>query len=209
MYVAVLAIVLSTWAALLLAAAKRSVARISPSEPRSTWLPIAACVPIVVFGTLQGRDPYALAAAFACIALIVGAVADARTGYLFDTITFPAAVVTATLAVTAGSAFEATAGVVLLVGVFGSVAVFSRGRAIGLGDVKAMYAIGAGFGPAKAIFILFAASVSGLAVTAVARCMERRGQAGSREIRFGPHLAIGSSLALIAGDRIVHGALGL
>jgi prepilin signal peptidase PulO-like enzyme (type II secretory pathway) len=32
---------------------------------------------------------------------------------------------------------------------------------------------------------------------------------GCREIRFGPYLAIGSSLALLAGDRIVHGTLGL
>jgi prepilin signal peptidase PulO-like enzyme (type II secretory pathway) len=69
-----------------------------------------------------------------------------------------------------------------------------------------MYAIGAGFGPAKSILILFAASVSGLAMAALVRFAERP---GSREIRFGPHLAIGSSFALIAGDRIVHGALGL
>jgi leader peptidase (prepilin peptidase)/N-methyltransferase len=209
MYVVVVAIVLSTWTVLLAAVASHSIARISSSKPRSAWLPIASCAPIVVFGSSQERELYALAATFACLALIVGAVADARTGYLFDAITLPAAVVTATLAVAAGSASEATAGVILLVGIFGAVAVFSRGRAIGLGDVKAMYAIGAGFGPAKAIVILFAASVSGLAVTALARCFERRGMAGCREIRFGPYLAIGSSVALIAGDRIVHGALGL
>jgi prepilin signal peptidase PulO-like enzyme (type II secretory pathway) len=142
------------------------------------------------------------------MAVVVGAFADARTGYLFDTITIPAALVTGTVAVATGSAAEAMSGVLLLVGIFGAVTVFSRGRAIGLGDVKAMYAIGAGFGPAKAILILFAASVSGLVATALAKCLAHRAPA-SREIRFGPHLAIGSSLALIAGDRIVHGALGL
>jgi leader peptidase (prepilin peptidase)/N-methyltransferase len=204
----VIGLALSTWAALLLTAARRAEARISSLDARSAWLAIVACAPIVAIGSSQGRDHAAFAAALACVAVVVGAFADARTGYLFDVITIPAAAVTATVAVAAGSASEASAGVILLVGIFGAVAVISSGRAIGLGDVKAMYAIGAGFGPAKGILILFTASISGLVVSALSKSIERRVPT-CREIRFGPHLAIGSSVALIAGDRIVHGALGL
>jgi prepilin signal peptidase PulO-like enzyme (type II secretory pathway) len=204
----VVALALSSWAALLIAAATHAEASISSSASRSNWLRIVACGAMVAIGSSQGRDHPAFAAAVASIAVVVGAFADAKTGYLFDAITIPAAVVTGTVAIATGFAAEAMWGVVLLVGIFGGVAVFSRGRAIGLGDVKAMYAIGAGFGPAKAILILFSASVSGLVVTLVAKCIARRASV-SREIHFGPHLAIGSSLALIAGDRIVHGALGL
>ena len=172
------------------------------------WLPIVACGAIAAIGISQGRDQSAFAAAIACIAIVVGAFADARTGYLFDVITMPAAIVTATVAIATGFAAEAMWGVLLLVGVFGALAAFSRGRAIGLGDVKAMYAIGAGFGPAKAILILLCASVSGLVVAAVTKCLASRAPT-PREIPFGPHLAIGSGFALIAGDRIVHDALGL
>jgi prepilin signal peptidase PulO-like enzyme (type II secretory pathway) len=202
-------LVLSTWAALLSAAARRAESRVSSSDPSSHWPQIIACATIVVFVTSVGRDPNTIAAALACIALVVGAFADARTGYLFDAITFPAALVTAILAVATGSASQATAGVALLVGIFGAVAIVSRGRAIGLGDVKAMYAIGAGFGPAKAMFVLFAASLSGLAAAALSRRISGSEHSTLREIPFGPHLAIGSSLALIAGDHVVHGLLGL
>jgi len=208
MNVLVIALALSSWAALLIAAATRAEDRISSSDSRSNWLPIVACGAIVAIGSSHGRDPSAFAAALACMAVVVGAFADARTGYLFDAITIPAAVVTVTAAIATGLGAEAMWGVMLLVGIFGAIAVFSSGRAIGLGDVKAMYAIGAGFGPAKAILILFSASVSGLVVTMLAKCIARRASV-SREIRFGPHLAIGCSLALIAGDRIVDGALGL
>ncbi len=202
-------LLLSTWAAALSAAATRAESRVSSADPRSRWPQIMACATIVAVATFVARDPKALAAALACIALVVGAFADARTGYLFDAITFPAALVTAILALATGSAAQATAGVALLVGIFGAVAIISRGRAIGLGDVKAMYAIGAAFGPAKAIFILFAASLSGLAAAALSRRTARGSHPVLREIPFGPHLAIGSSVALMVGDRVVHGVLGL
>jgi prepilin signal peptidase PulO-like enzyme (type II secretory pathway) len=204
-----IALALSTWAALLSASAKIAESRISSADPKSLSVQLSACAPIVAIGSFEARDPYAIAAALACIALVVGAFADARTGYLFDGITFPAAIVTATIAVATGYASQAIAGVALLVGVFGAVAAFSRGRAIGLGDVKAMYAIGAAFGPAKAIFIVFVASLSGLAAAALSHRIARVTHPIRREIPFGPHLAIGSSLALIAGDHVVHGALGL
>ncbi len=202
-------LVLSTWAAFLSAAARYAESRVSSADPRSRWPQILTCAAIVPFVSFTARDPNEVAAALACIALVVGAFADARTGYLFDAVTFPAALVTAILAVATGSASQATAGVALLVGIFGAVAVISRGRAIGLGDVKAMYAIGAGFGPAKATFILFAASLSGLAAAALSRRIAPPAHPILREIPFGPHLAIGSGLALIAGDQIVHGILGL
>jgi prepilin signal peptidase PulO-like enzyme (type II secretory pathway) len=202
-------LVLSTWTVLLSGAARRAESRISSADRGSRWPQILACAAIVAFVSFVTRDPNAMVAALACIALVIGAFADARTGYLFDAITFPAALVTAVLAVATGSASQATAGVAVLVGIFGAVAVVSRGRAIGLGDVKAMYAIGAGFGPAKAIFILFAASLSGLAAAALSRRIARGAHPILREIPFGPHLAIGSSLALIAGDHVVHGVLGL
>jgi prepilin signal peptidase PulO-like enzyme (type II secretory pathway) len=69
---------------------------------------------------------------------------------------------------------------------------------MGLGDVKAMFAIGAAFGPLESLIAIFGACASGILAAAVTRRL-RPGES----VRFGPHLAAGSALALSLGDPIV------
>ncbi len=192
------------WIPALLALAVRAEARVGlrskPFPLRATTL----CALAVALATLARPAPSRLACGLACIALVVAAFGDARSGYVFDAITLPAAALTALAAASYGEAGPAAAGVLLVVGGFGTVVACSRGRLMGLGDVKALYALGAAFGPGEALFALFAASLSGIAAAA----LTGRLRAGT-ELRFGPHLAAGGACALAFGDSIVHGMLGL
>ena len=196
-------VVLLAWTALAIALGARAERRIG-SLPALPWTGAGACA-VLALAALATRAPAsALGCGIACIALLVASIGDARTGYLFDAITFPAAVAVVAVAVADGETAAAAAGVVLLVGLFGGIVAVSRGRWMGLGDVKAMFALGAAFGPVESIVAVFVACVSGIAASAVGGRLSR-----GAEVRFGPHLAFGGAFALVAGDRIVHGWMGL
>jgi len=195
---------LLAWIVLALTLTARAEAAAGSPATRSALVVACVCATLVCATALSRPAPTRLACAAACGALVVAAFADARSGYLFDAVTLPTALVTATLATLGGGAHDAALGVLLLVGGFGSLVALSRGRLMGLGDVKAMYAIGAAFGPYEALVAVFGACACGVATAAIAGRLRR----GS-EVRFGPHLAAGSVFALVAGDPIVHGVLGL
>jgi leader peptidase (prepilin peptidase)/N-methyltransferase len=146
----------------------------------------------------------AAACGVTCIALVIAAEADARRGLLFDAITLPTAVLSAAIGVCFGDPARTVAGVAMLVGIFGIAYVVSRRRGIGLGDVKAMFAIGAAFGPLESLLTVLVASITGIAGAALAGRLQR----GSA-IRFGPHLAAGSTLTLLFGRPFVHHVMGL
>jgi prepilin signal peptidase PulO-like enzyme (type II secretory pathway) len=169
-------------------------------RPRVGTLLAAAAVAVVACAR---PDFSGLAPGIACIALVVAASGDARTGYLFDAVTAPAAALTVAAAAACGTLTGAAEGVALIVGSFASVVAASRGRLMGLGDVKAMYAIGAAFGPAQAVIAIFAACVSGIATAAIGGDVR-----AGRALPFGPHLALGSAVALTAGDSIVRRLFG-
>jgi prepilin signal peptidase PulO-like enzyme (type II secretory pathway) len=63
-----------------------------------------------------------------------------------------------------------------------------------LGDVKAMYGLGAAFGPAEGALAVAAACLCGLATVVI-----RRRDGFGAEIPFGPHLAAGAVLTLAFG----------
>ncbi len=195
---------LVAWCALGLALVRRAECTVAASAPPAPWRALALGAAVASLAVLLRPVPAAAACGTACIALVVASGPDARTGLLFDAITLPAAALVAALAIATGTTQTAAWGVALLVGGFGTVVVASRGRYLGLGDVKAMYAIGAAFGPFESLVAIFAACISGI-VAATLRGRLVRGA----ELRFGPHLAIGSTFALVAGDPIVHRFLGL
>jgi prepilin signal peptidase PulO-like enzyme (type II secretory pathway) len=187
--------------ALVRGAERRVLRRVPPKPWRAAAFALGAAVCAVVF---RATPVGAVACGATCIALIVAGEADARTGYLFDAITFPTALLVTAIAVAGGTTLDAACGVCVLVGSFGALVVCSRGRLMGLGDVKAMFAIGAAFGPLESIVAIFAACVSGIVWTAFAgrlRC--------GAQVHFGPHLAAGSAFALVGGDFVVHRMLGL
>ncbi len=191
---------LATWAVV-------AVALVRSAESRTTGLRVpfdgrALAVALVVALATVGAQPSAgraLLVGTVAIALVAGAGADARTGYLFDALTLPTAALATTLACVSGDDRDAAFGVALLVGAFGCAFILSHGRAFGLGDLKIMFSIGAAFGPFEASCVVFAASVSGIVVAALARTF-RRGSA----IAFGPHLALGAALVSIAHVPLAH-----
>ena len=198
------AISLVTWCAIAIALVRHAERRAGMSRTSATWAVFALGTGIALLAVALRPGLAGAACGVACIALVVAGGADARTGLLFDAITLPAAILAAALAVASGASDLAAWGVALLVGAFGAVVVFSRGRYMGLGDVKAMYAIGAAFGPFESLVAIFAACASGIITAAIVGRFAR-----GAEIRFGPHLAVGATFALIAGDTIVHHSLGL
>jgi leader peptidase (prepilin peptidase)/N-methyltransferase len=187
----------------LTAFAERRVAA-SPAPPPTLWKPGATCALLIAVALATRSGPSALVCGIACLSLTIAAFADARTGLLFDAITLPTAALTVLAVVACGDPGEAARGVVVLVGGFGSVVAFSRGRLLGLGDVKALYAVGAAFGPWEGIVAIFGACISGIAAVALAGRLQR-----GTAIPFGPHLALGSAFALAMGDPIVHRLLRL
>ncbi len=196
--------ILLAWVPLSIALAARGEYRLAPYAVSPSWRPVALAALAVAAVCSLRPAATAVPCGLATIGLVVAAFVDARTGYLPDSITAPAAALTALAAAAAGSVGAAAAGVALLVGGFGALVAVSRGRLMGLGDVKAMYAIGAAFGPAEALFAVGTACVSGIATAA----FSGRLRPGS-ELRFGPHLAVGCAIAVACGDRFVHGMLGL
>lgn len=201
---AYVAVSLVAWCAVAMALVRRAERRVGVTRPSASWIVFTLGAGVALLAVALRPGLSGAACGIACIALIVAGGADARTGLLFDAITLPTALLAAMLAIASGASDLAMWGVVLLVGGFGAVVVFSRGRYMGLGDVKAMYAIGAAFGPFESLVAIFAACASGIIAAAIAGRFAR-----GAEIRFGPHLAIGATFALVAGDPIVHHSLGL
>ena len=175
------------------------------SATRLSWPTAALALGSVVCAPFVRETPIAaVACGVTCIGLALAAAADARTGYLFDAITMPTGALVSILAIFGNSILESALGALMLAGTFGAIVVCSRGRMMGLGDVKAAYAIGAAFGPLETPLAILAACVSGLLAAAFAG----RLRAGAT-VSFGPHLAVGSTFALVAGDFIVHRIMGL
>jgi leader peptidase (prepilin peptidase)/N-methyltransferase len=195
---------LSAWGVLAFALAARAETRHSGTAAPLSGGAVLAALGVAAFAGALRPVGEALAAGAACIALIAAAPADARTGYLFDALTLPACLAALVLAIAFGLEARAAAGVMLLVGPFGGIVVLSGGRLMGLGDVKALYAIGAAFGPLESLVAVVVACLSGI-VTLTIRGRLRRGG----ELRFGPHLAAGAVVTLVAGEPIVHGLTGL
>lgn len=199
------AALLGVWAIAGFAFARGAEVRACGVQRSPSWCAIVTSALVGIAALcLRGSPASATACGLACIGLVVAADADVRTGYLFDAVTFPAALLVTIAVIISGSTFEAVCGVALLVGGFGAVVLLSRSRLMGLGDVKAMFALGAAFGPLESLLAIFAAAVSGIVVATFAGRLRR----GTR-VPFGPHLAAGSAFALVAGDHIVHHWMGL
>jgi len=180
---------LMLWAAAVFTAAARSGSRIE--RRRFTIPPVA----VLVAGAIAGAAAWSaqagsVAPAAACIALLAAGAVDARTGYLVDAVTLPSAIVVLALAIAGGTTSDALAAVLGELVIFGGIYLVSGGRALGLGDVKALYSLAAAFGPFGTALALLSATLSGLALA-----LARGGLQRDRAVRFGPHLAAGAALA--------------
>ena len=185
------------WGALAIALARRAETTVSLEAPPRPWSTGAAVLVVTLLASVSRPAAEAALCGAACIGLVAAAATDARTGYLFDAVTFPCALLTSTLAIVAGRTTHAVEGVLLLVAPFGAVVACSRGRWMGLGDVKAMFAVGVAFGPFESLVAIAAACFCAIASAVLSNRTTR-----NAEIRFGPHLAVGAVLTLVAGRSI-------
>ncbi|HEY0393371.1 MAG TPA: prepilin peptidase [Candidatus Elarobacter sp.] len=121
---------------------------------------------------------------------LAAAVADHRTGLIPDRITRAAALGALALAAASGSAMSACAGAYAVGGALLGLHLLTRGRGLGLGDVKLGVALGTGLGVHAGMLALGIAFVLGGAYAAalLATNRARRGDA----IAFGPFLAAGA-----------------
>jgi leader peptidase (prepilin peptidase)/N-methyltransferase len=115
---------------------------------------------------------------------------DARTGLIPDRISRTTTVVTIALAAAGGALVMSCGGALAVGGTLFALYGVTRGRGLGLGDVKLGAAIGAGFGVTTGLIALGAAFIAGGAYAGwlLATGRGRRGDA----IRFGPFLAAGA-----------------
>jgi prepilin signal peptidase PulO-like enzyme (type II secretory pathway) len=166
--------------------------RLTGTAGRFAWEAIATAIALAAAAACEASSLPFLLGASVCIVLVAAGSVDARTGYLADSLTAPAAVLALARATIAGSSREALAAVGFYAGTLTLVFLFSKGNLIGFGDIKALYAIAASFGMAGTAFALLLASVSGLIV------LRLSGRLRSRTVlNFGPHLAFGATLTLL------------
>jgi leader peptidase (prepilin peptidase)/N-methyltransferase len=168
----------------------------------ATTLLIAACFARFDF---TGR---AFVAAFFVACLVVLSVIDVEHRLLPDRIVLPAAaiVLAAQLALYPDRALEWVLAPLALSGfLFAALLAYPRG--MGMGDVKLALLMGAALGKEVAV----AAMIGMLAALVVGVVILARRGAGARKqaIPFGPFLALGSVVALFAGERLLDGYLNL
>lgn len=133
-------------------------------------------------------------------AVLSGAAWDAVCGYVFDAITFPCLAALAGLAVVTGTAGAFASGVLCAGGPLLLLYAVTRGRGLGLGDVKLACCIGGAAGALHGIEAIGAAFVAGGACAA-ALLLLKRSRAGD-EVRFAPYMAAGMAAVLVAGGRL-------
>lgn len=146
-------------------------------------------------GVLLRHDAltWPLAAAIACAA--VCAVTDAQTGYIFDRVLLTAGVLIALPEAVAGTLARDAVGALFAGSLMAVPFLVTRGRGMGLGDVKLAALLGLGLGSPGGLLAVGCACVLA-GVTGVALLVLRRATPQT-ELRFGPFLSVGACLVML------------
>lgn len=156
-------------------------------------LPRASLAAAVAVAAARPETPSIAVAAAATAAAVV----DARTGIIPDPLTAAAAVAAAIGIVASAHRETAPIGALCGAALPAFLYLLTRGRGIGLGDVKLSAALGIGLGPRGAAFAIAGAFACGALYGSwlLATRRARRGDA----LGFAPFLALGSYGALVLG----------
>jgi leader peptidase (prepilin peptidase) / N-methyltransferase len=139
----------------------------------------------------------ALAALAALGGTCAAAAIDARTGFIPDRLTRTTTLLALGLAAAGGTAAEACTGACAVGGALLALHLSSRGRGLGLGDVKLGTTIGAGFGVTAGVAALGLAFIGGAAYATWLLVTHRATRRDA--IPFGPFLAAGTlTVAILA-----------
>lgn len=130
-------------------------------------------------------------------AVITGAACDAACGYVFDSITLPCLALLLLVSIVSQTLAVFSIGVVACGGALMMLYALTRGRGLGLGDVKLACCIGAATGALGGVEALGIAFVLGGAYAAFL-LVTGRAQWGA-ELRFAPYLAAGTALIALHG----------
>jgi leader peptidase (prepilin peptidase)/N-methyltransferase len=137
----------------------------------------------------------ALSAATSVCGALIAARIDARTGRIPDRITRPTSAIALGFAIASGVALTALGGALAVGGSLLFLYAITRGRGLGLGDVKLGTAIGIGLGPAVGLAALGAAFILGGIYAAWLLATRRASRRDA--LSFGPFLAAGTVLAAL------------
>lgn len=130
-------------------------------------------------------------------AVVTAAACDAACGYVFDAITLPCIGMMLTASAISQTFGACALGALAAGGCLLGLYAVTRGRGLGLGDVKLACCIGAAAGVLGGVEALGIAFVLG-GVWAAFLLMTHRARFGA-EIRFAPYLAAGMALVIIHG----------
>ena len=128
--------------------------------------------------------------------LLICSVSDLRRGLVYDWVTLPALAIILLHAVAQGDLVRAVLGASCASSTLLLLHVITRGRGMGLGDVKLAAVIGAAMHLQAAMAALGAAFVCGALVGFALLIAHRAGR--TTEMRFAPFLALGVVSALVA-----------
>lgn len=158
-------------------------------------LAAGTAVEVAAINTHDGFTQIALLIAFG--AVITGAACDAACGYVFDVITMPCLALLLLLSIASHTFTVFAFGVLACGGALMILYALTRGRGLGLGDVKLACCIGAAAGAAGGVEALGIAFVLGGAYAAFLLGTGRARRGG--ELRFAPYLAAGTALIALHG----------
>jgi leader peptidase (prepilin peptidase)/N-methyltransferase len=127
--------------------------------------------------------------AIALEGIAVAALVDARCGYVFDPLVVTSLVFCAAAAWVEGFGVGAIAGGAATGGALAAVRLATKGRGLGLGDVKLAALLGAGFGAAAGLAALGSAFVIGGALGGLLVALRKASL--KTAVGFGPYLLAG------------------
>jgi leader peptidase (prepilin peptidase) / N-methyltransferase len=186
---------------LLYVVARRRSSKISLKAPVIIALTVIGGGVIALCALRGVSVSYGIALAFAC--LVICTASDLATGLIFDGVTVGAACGIGMCCLLAQTAPAALAGAGICIIPLLALYAVTRGRGIGLGDVKLGGIVGAGVGGIEALGAIGIAFVVG-AICCVPLLVARRVRRGDR-VAFAPFLALGT-IAFVAGRLVqAHG----
>lgn len=145
----------------------------------------------------QDRWPAQCAAIAGIGGVVVASACDAASGYVFDAVTFPCLALLGLFAAATHTLSAVAIGAAATGGALAVPYALTRGRGLGLGDVKLACCIGGVAGAVRGLEALGIAFVAGGAYAAyllIAKRAER-----SAELRFAPYLGAGMAAILLYG----------
>ena len=136
------------------------------------------------------------------VSIAVAANVDAQTGYIFDSLTVAGVFGVTVAATLEGRALDSVGGALAAAGTMSLIWAITRGRGLGVGDVKLSALVGAAFGPLGGVTAIGLSFITGACV-AVVRIFAGKARFGM-SVRFGPYVLAGS-VCLLAYHRLSDG----